>query len=119
MILLVVFCQYNMEGPWQNLLPLPSFFYLQKISFVLPPDKAVKNACVCHPHQSDHRVAAFYFLLLTVAMHQAYWSQFCSFKLEPSCYKKRQKSLNEETGLGNRRRLKVMNNTKLVPNEHE
>ena len=81
MILFVVFCQYNMEGPWQNLLPLPSFFYLQKISFVLPPDKAVKNACVCHPHQSDHRVAAFYFLLLTVAMHQAYWSQFCSFKL--------------------------------------
>ena len=32
---------------------------------------------------------------------------------------KQQKSPNQETGLGNRRRLKVLNDTKLVLNEHE
>ena len=36
-----------------------------------------------------------------------------------SCCKKRQKSPNQETGLGNRGHLKVMNDTKLVLNEHE
>ena len=35
-----------------------------------------------------------------------------------SCCKKWQKSLNQETGLGNRGHLKVLNNTKLVLNDH-
>ena len=39
--------------------------------------------------------------------------------IEPSCYKKQQKSPGQETGLGNRGRLKVLNDTKLVLNEHE
>ena len=39
--------------------------------------------------------------------------------LEPSCRKKRQKSPNQETGLGNRGCRKVLNNTKLVLNEPE
>ena len=34
--------------------------------------------------------------------------------LEPSCCKKRQKSPNQETGLENRGRLKVLNDTKLI-----
>ena len=34
--------------------------------------------------------------------------------LEPSCCKKRKKNPNKETGLGNRGRLKDLNNTKLV-----
>ena len=39
---------------------------------------------------------------------------------EPSCKKKRQKkSPNQETGLGNSERLKVLNDTKLILNEHE
>ena len=41
------------------------------------------------------------------------------FSLELSCCKKQQKSPNQETGLGNRRHLKVLNDTKLVLNEHE
>ena len=40
-------------------------------------------------------------------------------KLEPSCCKKWQKKSNQETGLGNRGRLKALNGTKLVLNEHE
>ena len=39
--------------------------------------------------------------------------------LELSCHKKRQKSPNQETGLGRRGRLKVLNDTKLVINEHD
>ena len=39
--------------------------------------------------------------------------------LESSCSKKRQKSPGQETGLGNRRCLKFLNDTKLVLNEHE
>ena len=39
--------------------------------------------------------------------------------LELSCCKKRQKSPNQETGLGNRGRLKVLNGTKLILIEHE
>ena len=39
--------------------------------------------------------------------------------LEPVCCKKRQKSPNQETGLGNKGHLKVMNDTKLVLNKHE
>ena len=35
-------------------------------------------------------------------------------ELEPSCYKKQQKSPNQETGLGNRGSLKVLNDTKLI-----
>ena len=41
------------------------------------------------------------------------------FPLESVCCKKQQKSPNQETGLGNRGHLKVMNDTKLVLNEHE
>jgi hypothetical protein len=37
--------------------------------------------------------------------------------LEPSCCKKRQKSPNQETDLGNREHLKVLNDTKLVLND--
>ena len=37
--------------------------------------------------------------------------------LEPSCCKKRQKSPNQETGLGNRGRLKVLNDTNLILND--
>ena len=40
-------------------------------------------------------------------------------QLELSCCKKRQKISGQETGLGNRERLKVLNDTKLVLNEHE
>ena len=39
--------------------------------------------------------------------------------LEPVCCKKRQKSPNQETDFGNMERLKVLNDTKLVLNEHE
>ena len=39
--------------------------------------------------------------------------------LEPSCCKKRQKSPGQETDLGNRGRLKVLNDIKLVLNEYE
>ena len=39
--------------------------------------------------------------------------------LELSCCKITQKCPNHETGLGNRRRLKVVNDTKLGLNEHE
>ena len=38
-------------------------------------------------------------------------------QLELSCCKKRQKSPNQETGLGNRGHLKVLNDTKLILNE--
>ena len=45
-------------------------------------------------------------------------SDFLS-RLEPSCCKKRQKkSPGQETGLGNRERMKVLNDTKLVLNEY-
>ena len=40
-------------------------------------------------------------------------------KLEQACCKKGQKSPGQETGWGNRGRLKVLNVTKLVLNEHE
>ena len=46
-------------------------------------------------------------------------SDFFLFKnihLEPSCCKKRQKSSNQETGLGKRGRLKVLNDTKMIIN---
>ena len=49
-------------------------------------------------------------------------SDFFLFKnihLEPSCCKKRQKSPNQEIGLGNREYLKVPNDTKLVLNENQ
>ena len=39
--------------------------------------------------------------------------------LEQSCHKKRQKNSNQGTDLGNRGRLKVLNDTKLILNEHE
>ena len=45
--------------------------------------------------------------------------QILTKELEPSCYKKRQKSPSQKTGLGNRGRLNVLNDTKLVLNEHE
>ena len=38
--------------------------------------------------------------------------------LELSCCNKQQKSPNQETGLGSRGPLKVLNDTKLVPNKH-
>ena len=38
-------------------------------------------------------------------------------QLELSCCKKRQKSPNQETGLGNRGHLKVLNDTKLILND--
>ena len=38
-------------------------------------------------------------------------------KLEPACCKKRQKSPNQETGLGNRGHMKVLNDIKLIPND--
>ena len=44
---------------------------------------------------------------------------FVRYTLEPSCCKKWQKSPNQETGLGNRGRLKVLNDTKFVLNKHE
>ena len=40
------------------------------------------------------------------------------YPLEPLCCKKRQKSPCQETGLGNRGRLKDLNDTKLVLDEH-
>ena len=40
-------------------------------------------------------------------------------KISTTCCKKCQKSPNQETGLGNRGRLKSLNETKLVINEHE
>ena len=40
-------------------------------------------------------------------------------RLEQSCCKKRQKSPEQENGLWIRKRLKVLNDTKLVLNEHE
>ena len=39
--------------------------------------------------------------------------------LEPTCCKKWQKNPHQETGSGNRGRLKVLNDTKLVLNELE
>ena len=45
--------------------------------------------------------------------------QILTKELEPSCCKKRQKSPSQETGVGNRERLKVLNDTILVLNEHE
>ena len=47
-----------------------------------------------------------------------FWSK-SKIALEPVCCKKRQKSPNQETGLGNRRHLKVLKNTKFVLIEHE
>ena len=41
------------------------------------------------------------------------------YVLEPVCCKKQQKSPNQETGLGNRGHLKVLNDIKLILNEHE
>ena len=43
---------------------------------------------------------------------------FLKLQLELSCCENRQKIPNQETGLGNRGRLKVLNDTKLVLNEH-
>ena len=40
-------------------------------------------------------------------------------KLEPICCKKGKKSLKQETALGNVGHLKVLNNTKLILNEHK
>ena len=51
----------------------------------------------------------FYFPGLTTFM-------LCTWKLEPSCCKKCQKSSNQETGLRNMGRLKVLNDTKLILN---
>ena len=42
---------------------------------------------------------------------------FSSHLLEPSCCKKWQKSPNQETCLGNRGHLKVVNDTKLILND--
>ena len=47
-----------------------------------------------------------------------FWSK-SKIALEPVCCKKRQKSPNQETGLRNRRNLKVLKNTKFVLIEHE
>ena len=47
-----------------------------------------------------------------------FWSK-SKIALEPVCCKKRQKSPNQETGLGNRGHLKVLKNTKLILIEHE
>ena len=49
-------------------------------------------------------------------MHVA---RFESSSIEMSCCKKLQKNPNQETGLGNRGRLKVLNDTKLCLNEDE
>jgi hypothetical protein len=50
----------------------------------------------------------------------AYCSAQTAHKIEPCCCKKQQKkSPNQETGLGSRGRLNVLNDTKLVLNEHE
>ena len=46
--------------------------------------------------------------LATLVQHQA---------LEPVCCKKRQKSPNQETGLGNRGPLEILNDTKLILND--
>ena len=52
-----------------------------------------------------------------VSIDKGIWSVIEQRKLlEPSCCKKRQKSLNQETGEGNRGHLKVLNNTKLILN---
>ena len=46
-----------------------------------------------------------------------YISSLVSCLLEPDCYKKRQESLNQVTGLGNKERLKVLNAIKLILND--
>ena len=47
--------------------PTYPHFYAQKISFVLPSDKAIKNVCVfVIPHLSDHCVQVFLHLAAEV-----------------------------------------------------
>ena len=60
----------------------------------------------------EYRTSFLYKLLI-------FWNGLNGFKLEPSYCKKWQKSPNQETGLGTRERLKVLNDTKLVLNDHE
>ena len=52
------------------------------------------------------------FVLILIGLHAQ-----MNHTLEPLCCKKWQKSPCQETGLGNKGRLKVLNDTKLVLNE--
>ena len=49
------------------------------------------------------------------SLHTWKWSEMCA--LEPVCSKKRQKSPNQEIGLGNRGPLDSLNGTKLILND--
>ena len=56
----------------------------------------------------------------------SFWGSFLTLspclmriQLEPVCLRNGKKSPNQETGLGNRGHMKVLNDTKLVLNEHE
>ena len=58
-----------------------------------------------------------------VICHATAWdfydAKVTTYILEPVCCKKRQKSPNQETGLGKRGHLKVLKDTKLVLTEHK
>ena len=54
---------------------------------------------------------------ILVVEFQARGYKITFLALELVCWKKRQKSPNQETGLGNRVRLKVLNVTKLILND--
>ena len=58
-------------------------------------------------------------MALLVVEFQARGYKITFLALEPVFCKKRQKSPNEDAGLGYRGHLKGMNDTKLILNEHE
>ena len=77
---------------------------------VITEKNILRNLCVkkyATSYQTDfdlhHQMNGYLIYILTI--------------LEPVCCKKRQKSPNQETGLGNRRPLEALNDAKLILND--
>ena len=86
-----------------------NIFFLHKIAHKRKQERERGDKRTCLPRWK----------LLPLSLSKQLGTFFSGIALEQCCCKKRQKSPGQETGLENRGRLKVLNDTKLALNEHE
>ena len=113
---------YSSPGKWNwyRLSFLPFIFIFEQCATLLIWN--VKRTQEPDPYQSVFLCNNLHHVLnifpLNGFLYLPNWQiVFWNLVLELSCCKKRQKRPNQETGLGNRGRLKVLNDTKLFLNE--
>ena len=88
---------------------------MPKSCFVLMSQFMAERVVPVYLSHRDFKLATFHENSFFIApfMHNGA-KKFVKLHLEPSCCKKWQKSPNQETGLRNRRHLKVLNDIKFV-----